>query len=220
MAGQVACALFQPAELQEKTHTHTPQDISVSKCRGFTYSLFGARSTRNGAKTRHRPELSGLVLRGSEGRWRVFEGLKTLLASRIALSEHVGGPGVYEKCESGSFHGCQLNDCGFLEASDRASVHLCQPGNVKFLEASDGASIHGCQPGNFRFLEASDGASIHRCQPGKVRFLEASVGATLEPCDWIVTIPMLPVISTHELQAPFPGSSCKSKRRKRREVRS
>ena len=106
--------------------------------------LLEARSTRNGAKTRHRPQLSGPALRGSEGRWRVFEGLKTLLASRIALSEHVGGPDVYEKRESGSFHGCQLNDCKFLEASDEASIHRCQPGNVRFLEASVGATWAPC----------------------------------------------------------------------------
>ena len=137
--------------------------------------LLVARSTHNGAKTRHRPQLSGPALRGSEGTWRVFEGLKTLLASRTAW------------------------DVRFPEASDEASIHCCQHGKVRFLGASDGASIHRYQPGNVRFLEASDGSSIHRCQPGSVRFLEASDGATWEPRDWITTIIMQPAINTQDL---------------------
>ena len=92
-------------------------------------------------------------------------------------------------------------------------------GQLCTRNASQAAFMAG-QLNDCGFLEASDGASIHRCQPGNVPFLEASVGATSEPCDRITIIVMQPVMSTRDLQAPFHGSSCKSKRRQSREVGS
>ena len=69
--------------------------------------VWGPEHLFNGAKTR-RPHLSGPALRWSEGTSHVLEGLKTLVAPRSALAEHVGGPGVHEKCDSGNFMAANL----------------------------------------------------------------------------------------------------------------